>query len=371
MSLPSDKLELCVFVYRSLTNKRVDGKRVIGYLPDTVNQADIVRALTDVGLLVESNEESGLLIFRVGNSFVNSLDELVGNPNTQVSPPDTFYIAELDLFYDGHEAGCPSPILMYFNASRFFNSLSKIADHHGGVGSKKTIIILGKHKIEITQEYSSNNLTSLDGLQDFIDEYVNTGIHKDQKLLIIKTVLNEMFCGRVSFADVLSCAEELFSRVSASYHLYVSEFSFKKVKAEIEKEKLDATVKLNKVFSDIQNQLLAVPAALVLAGGQMENIGGLSSKNLVIVLGVLVFSVFMDLLVRNQSNTLEAVNYEITLQREQIEAKHKLMVSQFSDVYRQIALRYDHQKRLLRVVSGLVCLTLAVTASLFFFYSIG
>jgi hypothetical protein len=371
MQLPSEKLELCVFVYKNLTSDHVDGKRVSGYLADDVNYVDVVEALNNVDLFVDKDEENRYLVFRVGNNFVKSLDELVENTNTQVSFPERFYIADLDLFYEGNRASCPQSIMMYFNACQFYDSLSKLADHQGGIGSKKTLIILGKHKIEITQEYSSQNLTSLDGLQNFIDEYVHTGIHKDQKLLIIKTVLNEMFCGRISFADVLNCAEELFSRVSASYHLYVSEFSFKKVKAEIEKEKLDATVKLNKVFSDIQNQLLAVPAALVLAGGQMENIGGLSSKNLVIVLGVLVFSVFMDLLVRNQSNTLEAVNYEITLQREQIEAKHKLMVSQFSDVYRQIALRYDHQKRLLRVVSGLVCLTLAVTAALFFFYSIG
>ncbi|MDR7375473.1 hypothetical protein J2X19_000131 [Rhodoferax ferrireducens] len=41
-------------------------------------------------------------------------------------------------------------------------------------------------------------------------------------------------------------------------------------------------MKLNKTLSEIQNQLLAMPVALVLVGGQMAPDTGLSIKNLVI-----------------------------------------------------------------------------------------
>ena len=138
----------------------------------------------------------------------------------------------------------------------------------------------------------------------------------------------------------------------------------------LEKEKLDATTKLNKVFSDVQNQLLAIPAALILVGGQMEDAGGSwTSKNIVIWLGCLVFAILMNLLIRNQCHTLQAVKQEIDQQWLQIKGKYHSVADRFESSYGQLNHRYRHQIWLIRVISLLVSISLAVSTGMLLWFS--
>ena len=159
--------------------------------------------------------------------------------------------------------------------------------------------------------------------------------------------------------DLLEQFDLFVQKVTQGYELYVSEFSFKKVRHEVEKEKLEFIFKLNKVFSDIQNQLLAVPLALVLVGSQMELSSTLSTKNLFIMAGMLAFTIFMDLLIRNQMNTLDAIDDEVEHQWNKITHEHKAIANRFSDIYGKIEVRLKHQRRLVRIVDAIVSLSFA------------
>src|SRR5690606_22892972 len=108
---------------------------------------------------------------------------------------------------------------------------------------------------------------------------------------------------------------------------------FQKVKAEVEREKLEFTTRLNKIFSDIQNQLLAIPAAMILVGGQMKQVNAFSLSNILIWLGSLVFSILMLLLIRNQRNTLAAIKNEIDHQWELIGGSHQAVSGLFEKSY--------------------------------------
>lgn len=168
---------------------------------------------------------------------------------------------------------------------------------------------------------------------------------------------------------MLNRFDDFIEKIRASYELYVAEFSFQKVKAEVEKEKLEAILKLNKVFSDIQNQLLAVPVALVLVSGQMEDKGAWTSKNVLIWLGALVFSILMNLMIRNQRNTLKAIKQEIDQQKQQIERKYQSIAQRFAEIYIEIDNRYTHQRRLIAVVDSLVAISFGATSFLLLWFS--
>lgn len=240
------------------------------------------------------------------------------------------------------------------------------------VGGAKSLIFLQKEKIEITPDYTISDLQELHDIVCFQSDFIESNTHKEQKNTIVKTVLLEMFGGRsrASFSELLVKFPDFMEKVQGSYLLYVSEFSFQKVKELIEKEKLDATIKLNKVFSDIHNQMLAVPAALILAGGQMENSHDWTSKNILIWLGVLVFAIFMTLLVRNQRHSLNAVKQEIDQQWEQIRGKYHSVAEHFQVSYEQLDKRYKHQEILIKVVSILVALALIVTTYMLLYFSV-
>lgn len=369
--LPSDPLDLSILLFKNMQNHEVAGGQLSGSLSEDIDFADAEASLEAAELLIHANAASRLLECHIPPGFFLSLDDVLKAAGRRISPLPRFYVVDSDCLFDGEVGTLPPAIRHYLDAAKLFGLLGKAADFHGGVGDAKTLVFLHKEKMEITPIYGAGDVRELSGLEAFSSDFVTSDIHKEQKQTILKTALLEIFSGKGKqpFSEILRRFDDLVEKVRSSYQLYVAEFSFQKVKAEVEKEKLDAMVKLNKVFSDIQSQLLAVPVALVLVGGQMEDKGAWTSKNVLIWLGALVFAALMDLLIRNQRHTLKAVKQEIGQQRMQIEQKYQSIAARFRAIYTEIDDRHAHQKRLISVVDGLVAMSLAVTTYLLLWFS--
>lgn len=308
MPLPTDQLELVILLQKFVQPENIHDRQIKLIFPISgLDFNDASAALSLNGLLVDESIKRQSIEYQLPANFFINLGEILVSPSRRLSPPDKFYILENDYYHQvGTNNKLDNTIKNYLIATQLANALLSIADYHGGIGSEKTIIFLGKGKLEICIEYGEPDLLFDIDLSNFTSTYIDSQIHQEQKKTIIKTVLFELFPGQenVKFLELLHQFDDFLERVHKSYQLYVSEFSFEKVKEQIEKEKLDAMMKLNKVFSDIQNQLLAIPAALILAGGQMVNENTWSTKNASIWLGVVVMSIFMTMLIRNQRNTL-------------------------------------------------------------------
>ena len=364
--LPTNSLDLTILLFKNMQDRKVSGGQLSGRLGPGIDFEVLCAALDKADLLINANVPTRTLEFHVAKGFFMSLDDLLVAPARRITSPSLFYLADSDSLYSGDAATLPSAGQHYLAATRLYGVLAKEADHHGGVGDAKTLIFLHKEKIEITPQYTVADLHELVDLSAFETEFIASGTHQDQKRTMLKTVLLELFAGRkkLPFSELLTHFDEFVDKMRGSYQLYVAEFSFQKIKAEVEKEKLDAMVKLNKVFSDIQGQLLAVPVALVLVGGQMDDKGAWTSKNLFIWLGALIFSILLDLLIRNQRHTLKAVKNEIDQQQQQIEKKYQAISPRFANIYKEIEDRHTHQQWLIRVVDALVALSLGITTVL-------
>lgn len=369
--LPTDPIDLAILLFKHMQDRQIAGGQLSGRVGQDIDFDTLRTALDQAGLLISANASARTLECHVAKGFFASMDNLLEAAARRITSPSRFYLADSDSLYSGDATTLPSVGQHYLAAARLYGVLAKEADHHGGVGDAKTLIFLHKEKIEITPHYTLADLHELPDLSAFEAEFIASETHQEQKRTILKTVLLELFSGRkkLPFSELLSRFDEFVDKVRAGYQLYVAEFSFQKVKAEVEKEKLDAMVKLNKVFSDVQGQLLAVPVALVLVGGQMEDKGAWTSKNLLIWLGALIFSILMDLLIRNQRHTLKAVKHEIDQQRQQIENKYQTIATRFADIYREIEDRHSHQQWLIRVVDALVALSLVITTVLLLRFS--
>lgn len=364
--LPTDPLELTILLFKHMQDRQLVDGQLSGLVGQEIDFDAVCAALDRAGLLISASAPVRTLECYVAKGFFASLDDLLAAPARRITSPSRFYLADSDSLYSGDAAPLPSAGQHYLAAARLYGVLAKEADHQGGVGDAKTLVFLHKEKIEITPQYTVADLHELPELSAFEAEFIASETHQEQKRTILKTALLELFSGRkkLPFSELLARFGEFVDKVRAGYQLYVAEFSFQKVKAEVEKEKLDAMVKLNKVFSDVQSQLLAVPVALVLVGGQMEDKGAWTSKNLLIWLGALIFSILMDLLIRNQRHTLKAVKHEIDQQRRQIENKYQTIAPRFADIYREIEDRHTHQQWLIRVVDALVALSFVITTVL-------
>jgi hypothetical protein len=369
--LPSDPLDLTILLFKCLQDRLFVGGQLSGRVDLDIDFEVLRAALDSSTLLINANSAARTIESHSDKRFFASLDALLGSPARRITIPSRFYLADSDSLYNGDAATQPSEVQHYFAAAKLYTLLGKACDHQGGVGEARTLVFLNKEKIEIVPQYTIADIHELTGLSTFEAEFISSETHQEQKLTILKMALLELFSGRkrVPFSDLLNRFDEFYEKARASYQLYVAEFSFQKVKQEVEKEKLDAMVKLNKVFSDIQGQLLAVPVALVLVGGQMEDKGHWTSKNLLIWLGAVIFSILMDLLIRNQRHTLKAVKNEIDQQREQIEKKYQAVAQRFEAIYKEIDDRHSHQQWLIRIVDALVAISLGITSLLLVFFS--
>ena len=375
MTLPSDPLELAVHLAGLMAEVRYNEYGYLeGYVPDDFN-FDQIRDALDAASLLAPDDDSSRRYLQIlpPTSYFESVDKLLTSASRRSAIPNRFYIHNLHFFYSGAiDESTPPAIVQYSQAVRLFNALKNVADDTRTFGGSESLIFLHHTKLAITNTYNSFDLDEIPGLREFEEEFSRTATHQKQKKTIIKNVLFDVFGDdkEVQLGSVIGRFAQIFEKSEASYQLYVSEFSFEKVKEEVEKEKLEFTAKLNKVFSDIQNQLLAIPAALILIGGQMKPAASWSITNFLIFFGALVFSILMNLLIRNQSHTLEAIKLEIDEQWRLIRGRHSHVAGQFEDSYSQLDTRYEHQRRLLATIDLLVAIALAMALSLLIWNSV-
>jgi hypothetical protein len=372
MKLPTEKLELAIFLYQKMEGRVVDGRSVSGHVPETFDFSEVKRLVEKEELLVAEDANTRNIEISLPGIFYSDLNEVLRSAARRTSPQGRFYVADMDYLYEAGCADIPVGIRQYFEFAKLFQMLKGVADYVDEFGAYKSLVFLQKSKMEIVPDYQVGDLREIDGLSEFDADFVQSEMHKDQKATIIKTVLFEMFgaSNRVELSEIISRFGELARGVKSSYELYVSEFSFQKIKAEVEKDKLEFTAKLNKVFSDIQNQLLAVPAAVILVGGQMNYVGHWGLKNCLIWLGSLIYSVLMSLLISNQRSTLDVVKSEVDEQWGLIRGQHQSVAERFSKSYIHLEKRYEHQCRLLLIVDGLVSISLMFSTWMLLHYSV-
>lgn len=374
--LPTTKLELAIAVYILLERRTFDQGRINGVLPQEVFQ-EASEALDRHGLLERSSADKREVVFLPpldqNSFFAFSLDDLLNGSQRRQCVPEKFYLADVGFLYEGDYANAPPEVRSYIDAVTLVGLFSPpLADHLVPKGVPKLIFFHGE-KIELLLNYTQGDLAGLKGVADFAKDFINTDAHVEQKKTIVKSILLEMKkeaeADKFTIGLIFSRFDEFSRRVSSSYQLYVSEFSFQKIKAEVEKSKFEALAKINKVFAEIQNQLLAVPVALVVVCGQMEAGNGLSLKNLFIIAGSLVFAIFMLFLILNQRNTLRTIFLEMTAEWDLIKGKHNAVKVKFDEPYRLLRKRYRYQSILLEAVGLVVLVSFFITVGMFFYYS--
>ncbi|MCE8043608.1 hypothetical protein HOP60_15745 [Halomonas daqingensis] len=373
MTPNKDQLTLVVEFYRKCNplGPPSDGEIVLELcqvggeaLAQTLIGMDLLQPLPD--------DASKFVLIKIPNFFWD-VDDFLLKPERRFKPPRKFYVASQDWLSD--ESPSHELQLKYKRAIRLLELLREVSAHEDTAGNDLKLVILHKEKLVVGSEYNLLEMQELDGLEEFDKEYVNSDTHQEKKRDILKTVLVEMYSGKKSIqvGRLIDDFNEILSRLSHGYDLFVHDFSFSKIKSEVERDKLEFTTRLNKVFSDIQNQLLAVPAALLLVGSQMEKpeLAELQLGNLAIWLGAVIFFVLMELLIRNQRNTLQAVKGEVDLQRTIFKEDHVAVYGKFKNIYRELDDRFNHQCKLLWFLRGLVGAVLGFTTGMLVWYSSG
>ncbi|MFK4049523.1 hypothetical protein [Acinetobacter venetianus] len=318
----------------------------------------------------DNDRTSGKIIVPLtGTNVFYNIDHYLKNNSRRldVKPTNSFYIYDISEKYFPDIISNPKKISSIFLVAELFRNLKLISDINGDLGNKSFIIFVGKKNLKINSEYYSDDLNlNLILVGSFIRDYIQNDFHQEDRHLSIINGLHEAFKdGEISLSIFLKNFDTFYRVVKSNFQLYMDKFSFDDFKNKVEEDRREYTIKINKVFSDMQNQLLTLPIATVLAAGQMVYVVSVGDfiKNILIIIGIVIFCVFVLMQISNQDNTLNALDGEIKLRQSEMNKKddsdHK---TEYLKVYAQLDKRIEKLDENLILVKNitLVATTLVI-----------
>lgn len=333
-----------------------------GQLPADYSFDDVVDHFQEVGGLASAfapgNDSTTATIEFVaawGNVY-SDMTALLRVAKNHRSVPDQFTILE-PKYTHGVSDVVPPIVAKYFGVVKLCEALKKLSDHQSGSGELVHFIHRHDAKLAVRLTYSVADLADPPFLESFYTEYVDTSLHVDQKRNIFRSSLLDIFKGQVSITvgELLPKFADLYGVVRDSYSMYAADFSVERMRRELDKLNLDDTLRLNRTLSEIQNQLLALPAALLLAGASISPESTL--RTIATLIGIAIFTCLMLVLIANQEHSISAIAKEIDLRNEDFSSQPITIGARYSKAIEKLKRRAARQRYVLR---GITVATLVV-----------
>lgn len=292
-------------------------------------------------------------------------------------PNQPFYFNDIDFLYlpevnhlSEENLHTPKTIKNYLKCVSLYTLLKTQADHISRTSDNiETIYFLNTQKIIIKNDLTSIDSDILVKLQPFEINYINSNIHKDTIKNIINDSLNSFYIDKnISINKVCIDFDSIYDVIKNNYDTYISQFTFEKIKKEVEKFRTESITRINKAFSDIQMQIIAIPASLIVVASNLKTGTNFSFiTNSIIFLGALFFTIAVLFMCENQSDTLDNIKHEIDAQKKEFTNdplfKDKIEINSNFSVMQT---RFLKQKNNIKLVKRGVFISIAI---MFFTYA--
>ncbi|PZU19477.1 MAG: hypothetical protein DI622_08870 [Chryseobacterium sp.] len=241
--------------------------------------------------------------------YITFADFIVDN---RFEADETFYIQELN--YNNESSGNHEKIEKYKTLLELIQKLilkSKFVKDE----DVKTLFLFQENKfIELPID---NGIVYEDSLQSenigLVEEYVkNIDEYKEKRSIFLQELIDFLSPERSNrFKYLLSNFKEFFERCNTSFEFYLSNFSYNKVKMEIDNSVFEHSKNIRNIINDAQSKLIAIPAAFVLAATQIDFSNVISIKNIIIIASSFIFSYIISIFIQNQKNALNIVSENV------------------------------------------------------------
>lgn len=279
-----------------------------------------------------------------------SWDEFMSYRPNLLNVPEEFIILDTGVSYP--EDVRSGKLDNYLKISNFLKILLKMSDHDERMGSDvlSKVIFLHRIRLEIPIYPQCISLDfPLDGIS-IVDSLLVDESHIEQKRSIFKEVIFGMLINieiEKRFSYLLENFGEFSTRINENYQLFVSEFSFDKVRIEYEEHKRKYVSSLNDVFSAVQTKMLGIPVALVVVSSNVSKIvdGATFWSNIFLFFSVLAYGVMMIFLLQNQKHTLTSIKTEYTSHMNRLKNQFFEQYEKIESIKTELDQRYRYQSK--------------------------
>lgn len=312
----------------------------------------------DVAITIRApNHKLGLL--------VSDFDALFNAPDASWREPASYYV--IDERYAAGDADIPIALARYRSLLTVVALLREAASYVSDL--HRELVFIADQKTVVPIIFSVTDLPpSISEQAKRLGAVFEGATHRDEKTglladAVVELVRSQRRADRFSY--LVANLETLCEQVEKGYRLFVSSFSYSKVKKDIEAARLEYVGKIHKTIVDIQGQLLGIPIATIVVATQLKTPGWCDVSfwtNTAVLLGAWTFIGLLWLAVRNQRHTLDTISLELNGQRERMNREEAALREDFVGIYNDLDKRIRWHRTALLIV-GLAALAGAALAT--------
>lgn len=296
-------------------------------------------------------------------------DQLLNGPGARLDEPNAYFVVDGSLAPD--IAVPPARLLAYRGMLRVVALLAEAASYLDRLRQELVFIHEGKFTVPVRYDATILDRISLEVVKRLLDHFGDE-THKDQKLEILAEAVVRTTQAQPPdrrFAFLLDNLTTVADAVRDGYRLFASNFSYGKIRSELEAAKLDYVGKIHKTVVDIQGQLLGIPVATVIVASQLKVATACSLElwtDVAIVGGAWIFLVLLLVAIANQWMTLGSIKAEIERQKDKLIRDYAAISDPFTDIFKALGRRIAWHRWGLAIVAtiaigGAVFATIAFT----------
>ncbi|ANI89709.1 hypothetical protein A9P82_10660 [Arachidicoccus ginsenosidimutans] len=250
--------------------------------------------------------------------------------NNKYSHPDEFYIKEINVF--SNEKDRNDFLKNYFLLISLINNLESLAKFKLEDDNMILFIMQEKSAVELPLIYNHEAVISISQenrnyIEKFIDD-LNRG-YQERKIMYIKELIDFLNETNLShrFEYLIKYFDVFYLQCKAAFEFFLSDFSYNKLKLEIENSLLNFSKNIRSIINDSQSRLIAIPAAFIVSYTQLDLIKALSLKNLFVIIASIIFSLLIEIFIRNQESALDILNDDINSYKETFKIRNASIIN--------------------------------------------
>lgn len=170
------------------------------------------------------------------------------------------------------------------------------------------------------KDVKSIKVESLDKV-NLIAEVFQSQADNERKLVFINQVIEFVNSKEedIRFKLLLAQIDIFYEKCNNAFQFYLRDFSYNKLKMELDSKALEYTQKIQSVINESQTKLIAIPTAFVLAFAAFDFVNLSEMKNIAVMLSLFVFATLIQIFLDNQKSTLNFIRDNIDSYKETFE----------------------------------------------------
>lgn len=311
------EVNITTYGFEGLIN-HVDKERIaiLKALWDSVEETYEIKSNVSVNQASLSDFEGKDLkiSFNTGNyAYYENFSDFIDGNKLKIKD-STFYISELDYLHDSG-VQVPSIVQKYMANLELIKLIKSIADFQKTVANNLELFFYkSENGLSLVVDYKPEDLISFSEstLKELESQFNDPTDAQERKQIFKNELIGILNKNGNTYKKLLENWEALLDSYKKSFELYLSGFSFEKIKTASIGHFQELTDKINQTIGKVSNYIFAVPIAFVLLLRYFDFEGkNFTGDLLLLILGALFFILVWFVAFRNIDESIDAIEEDI------------------------------------------------------------